>query len=78
MVPFTIRVHNELPCVGTVDLNYWGKAKDSVETVDRETCRHRNKLGLCHRSMFYSKNINKKTKNKVYMLHLQITVQSEL
>lgn len=32
VVPLTVGVHDQLPRVGTVDLNYWGKAEDSVET----------------------------------------------
>lgn len=61
MVPLTIRVHIELPRVGTVDLNYWGKAKDSAETVgQRETS-----LGCVTRARFTAKTLIKDKKEDI-------------
>lgn len=52
MVPLTIRVHNELPRVGTVDLNYWGKAKDSAETVGQKRVGIATSLGCVTKARF--------------------------
>ena len=38
VVPLTLRVHNELPCVGAVALNNGGDTKYTAET-NRQVCK---------------------------------------
>lgn len=74
MVPLTIRVHDELPRVGAVDLNDWGKAKDSAETVGQRDASAWERAWVVFTAKALIKD--KKTKDKIHMSDWQITLQS--
>lgn len=62
VVPLTIGVHDELPRVGTVDLDDGGEAKDSAETFRTE--RERD-VSAWKRVVFLQQRHSKKNNKKI-------------
>lgn len=76
VVPLTIGVHDQLPRVGTVDLDNGGEAKDSAETFRTERERERD-VSAWKRVVFLQQRHSKKKqqKDKIHKLDWQINLQ---